>query len=134
MHNIYADGRIDGEIGGSDDDDDFHPRDERECVGFGYSESPKAVCVGERDDGLNQPATAEGSSREGAIVIDDQTEADTEIDYEDNRPPWEDDTGTQMDNWLEGLGMSALEYLSEENPPAGLEDVINPEMVERVRT
>ncbi|KAF2176867.1 hypothetical protein K469DRAFT_395500 [Zopfia rhizophila CBS 207.26] len=98
------DSRIDGEIGG--DDDDFRPQDERESVGSEHSRSREAACVERRVESLNQPATTEGNSRKNAVVIDDdQTDTDTDTDYEDEFPPWEDDAGMQMDNQLDNSGM-----------------------------
>lgn len=63
-------------------------------------------------------------------MVVDGNYADADTDYDDDRPPWEYNTSTQTDNQLDGYGISTLGAFSRESPSVGLEDVINPKMVE----
>lgn len=120
--------------GGSGDvgsDDVFPPKNGRESLGFKQIVSMRTSQEDTRtgDGSLDQPAPSEGSSQEGAVVIEDsQSDSDT-----DEGGPHEDDTGMQIGDHLEASSISTLEYCRKECP-TDAKDAIDLETVDGAKT
>lgn len=106
-------------VGGDGDDDPFF-QDKQECVASKQIGPLPEPYIERRAERLTEPPTAEGSTRENAVVIhDDQGELDTDTDDEEGHHPQQDNADTQ-------------EYLSNERLPVGMQNAINSEMAEEV--